>query len=342
MPDAFHRDLSSRSSSLPILIRTRDMDSSDVLHQLKQQHQAYFPIVNDPALLTEYAVDFFGPEGQEPLLTHTTREIARSLLLKRCDQWADACCAQDRQAVFVQEAADYSGIGMQDLAHRLKLVLDVIENPETLLGYLAKAFGPLGPHGLAITDEAQWQEIDDLFLCRMPYPSGFPSKGSLSTASSPSTYQKTYRRGENVHILRSASSAIKAERIAMRNPSVEPLIAAENPPSSRHGDENRQSDETCVIEPEVLQGKGSQTGLSDQGLSVMQVAGLCALCVGAGAIGGLMLAGLGRGVLTKAGAEALGSIGTFAVGSLGRRVFTGPRGGRYIVTSTGTKSYNVA
>jgi len=45
------------------------MSTLSTFHQLKQQHQAYFSIVNDPALLTEYAVEFFGPEGEEPLLS---------------------------------------------------------------------------------------------------------------------------------------------------------------------------------------------------------------------------------------------------------------------------------
>ena len=62
--------------------------------------------------------------------------------------------------------ADYGAISEEDLMVKVNLILQVIEDPEHLLGYISKVFGPSGPEGLAITDETAWAELDDLFLCR--------------------------------------------------------------------------------------------------------------------------------------------------------------------------------
>jgi len=325
------------------------MSTLSTFHQLKQQHQAYFSIVNDPALLTEYAVEFFGPEGEEPLLSYTTQDLARSRLLQQCEQWSMSCITDQRLPVFVQEGADYSMLAEHELENKVSMILDVIEDPESLLGFLAKAFGPSGPEGLAITDENQWQELDNLFLCRMPYPNGFQSS-QKTPPRPPSVYRNTHCCEDNIDVAQSPILTVENRTgllpaTIQRANSQELIISAKEHRSQTRCTANHENKPEPVIDPEVLGADRFQTSQADprdQGLSPMQMAGLCALCLGAGAIGGLVIASLGRGITTKAGAEAFGAIGSIAMGGFRRAVFTGPRGGRYTITSSGTKSYNVA
>ena len=113
-------------------------------------------------------------------------------------------------------------------------------------------------------------------------------------------------------------------------------------PSSLSLTESRPLEEPAnaspVIDPEVIQTEACK---QNAGPSTLEIVGLCTVCVGVGLVGGLAVAGLGRFLASSKGKELAVSLGTVAFRSLGQQVFTGPRGGRYVITSNGTKSYNV-
>ena len=71
------------------------------------------------------------------------------------------------------------------------------------------------------------------------------------------------------------------------------------------------------------------------------IAGLLVLGAGVGAGGCIALAALARLLTTPAGARTIGTLAPAALGGLTRQIFTGPNGGRYVITRTGTKSYCV-
>jgi hypothetical protein len=98
---------------------------------------------------------------------------------------------------------------------------------------------------------------------------------------------------------------------------------------------------TPVIEPEVLQSEACQTAPQRDAPSTLEIVGLCAVCVGVGVVGGLAVVGVGKLLASPTGRKVAADLGTAAFRSLGQQVFTGPRGGRYVITSNGTKSYNV-
>jgi hypothetical protein len=282
---------------------------------LKNQHKAYFPIVNDPHLLVEYVLDFFGPEGSEPLLTPQTLLGARALLLNRCQSWSAQRKSQGKKEAFVEKEADYDAISAEDLKFKVNLILQVIEDPEHLLGYISRVFGPSGPEGLGITDEATWSDLDDLFLCRMPYPTEFPEPESHTAEPiRVGLYRNTYARGEIVETV------------------ITPPVPLPNAPT------------TQVIEPEVLPRAEPILSVAMKPVSAMEIAGWCALGVGAVLFGGVAIKSLGRSLASPAGVALADEFATTAFMGLlatAREVFKGPRGGKYTVTSNGTKSYNV-
>ncbi len=96
-----------------------------------------------------------------------------------------------------------------------------------------------------------------------------------------------------------------------------------------------------MIEPEVLKSDACQTTPQKDGPSTLEIVGLCAVCVGVGVVGGLAVVGLGKLLASPTGRKVAADLGTAAFRSLGQQVFTGPRGGLYVITSNGTKSYNV-
>lgn len=282
---------------------------------LKRQHEAYFPIVNDPHLLVEYALNFFGPQGPEPLFTPDTELEARALVFERCESWSARRKEQGRKPTFVEEEADYGVISEEDLMVKVNLILQVIEDPEHLLGYISKVFGPSGPKGLAISDEDTWYELDDLFLGRLPYSTGYPEPESHTAEPiSVGLYRNTYARGEVVETV------------------ITPPVPLLNAPT------------TQVIEPEVLPRTEPISPVATKPVSAMEIAGLCALGAGALLFGGVAIKGLGRFLASPAGAALVDEFASSALVGLSataRQVFLGPRGGKYTVTSNGTKSYNV-
>jgi len=279
------------------------------------QHKAYFPIVNDPYLLVEYALHFFGPEGHEPLFTPKSALDVRAIFLKRCERWSELRHAQGNKQSFVEEEADYDTISEEDLLAKVNLILQVIEDTEHLLGYISKVFGPSGPEGLAITDETAWAELDDLFLCRMPYPSDFPeSEPQPAEPASIGLYRHSYARAKDV------------ETIII--PPAHQSIATTTP----------------LIEPEVLPPPEPKPPAATKPVSAMEIAGWCALGAGAVLLGGFAIKSLGRFLVSPAGAALADELATTALMGLSaaaRPVFVGPRGGKYTVTANGTKSYNV-
>ena len=283
---------------------------------LKNQHKAYFPIVNDPHLLVEYALNFFGPEGSEPLLTPQTLLEARALLFNRCESWSAQRKSQGKKESFVEKEADYDAISAEDLRVMVILVLQVIEDSELLLCYISKAFGPSGPEGLAITDEIAWAELDDLFLCRMPYPFDFPeSEPPSAEPASNGLYRHSYAKGEAIEAI-------------IVTPVLQPPAGAPTP----------------VIEPEVLPPPGSTPPAVTKPVSALEIAGWCALGVGAVLFGGVAIKSLGRLLASPAGAalaDEFAATAFMGLSATAREVFMGPRGGKYTVTANGTKSYNV-
>ena len=84
-----------------------------------------------------------------------------------------------------------------------------------------------------------------------------------------------------------------------------------------------------------------QVSQTAAGLTTKEVVGICAVCVGVGVVGGLAVATFGSALVAVAGRAAMGSLASAALGGLGRPVFTGPRGGRFVITKSGLKSYMV-
>jgi len=302
-------------SANPGMPSTYAQQAVEAIELLKKQHKAYFPIVNDPHLLAEYALDFFGPDGTDPLFTQQTALDARSLLQNRCAIWSRSREAQGKKHGFVEEEADYGSISEEDLRVKVNLILQVIEDPENLLGYISKVFGPSGPEGLAITDETAWTELDDLFLCRMHYPSDFPeSETQPAKPTSNGLYRHSYAKGEAVEAIIVAPVHLPAISTAP------------------------------VIEPEVLPPPGTTPNAATKPVSAMEIAGWCALGAGAVLLGGVAIKSLGRFLASPAGAALADEFATAAFKGLtaaARPVFVGPRGGKYTVTANGTKSYNV-
>ncbi|MCP9883433.1 hypothetical protein KBY65_13310 [Cyanobium sp. Alchichica 3B3-8F6] len=146
------------------------------LELVKRQHKTYFPIVNDPCLLSAYVLDFFGPDGAEPILSYRAQIDAHDILEKRCEQWHRSCKKRAQKIIFVEDDGDKSTVSEDEFKVKLELILTILENSDHLLKYVAKVFGPSGPDGLAITDQELWDELDDLFLCRLPYPETFPTQ----------------------------------------------------------------------------------------------------------------------------------------------------------------------
>ena len=271
---------------------------------LQRRFKACEAILSDPPLLVEYLIDFFGPVGCEPLLTPSTQQEAKRLLMQRCDLWqASSAIATTDSAWGITDPPEHlEHSGTQ--SHQFMInVVEMMEDPEALLGYLSQMFGPGGPTGLAIEEERLWNRLDDLFLCRIPYPENFnvPDEQKTEQASA-EVYPQTLSRGQMVDDLQ------------------EP-----NP-----------------MEPEVIPSThAAQEFAASSGLSTKEVIEICAVCVGVGVLGGLAVAGLGSLLASSAGQAAMGSLATAAFGGLRRPVFTGPRGGRYVITSSGSKSYMV-
>lgn len=319
---------------------------------LKRQHEAYFPIVNDPFLLAEYILDFFGPEGVEPIFSQHSALEVRNLLFKCCDRWNTLIQTQGRQALFVEDGGDYSTVSEDDLGIKVNLVLQVIEVPEHLLGYISRVFGPTGPDGLAIKYEQEWAELDDLFLCRMPYPTGFSDPAlEFNPQSSQGLYRRSYAKGElvesvtvpPVHCAKSESdlvghkppSALSLYRNAYAKGELVESVKA--PPA------HCAKSVAHLVEVEVVSDSKIPPSNSSRTPSAMEIASWCAVGAGALVLGGFAIKAIGKVLASPAGAALVDELVTSALmdfSSAAREVFVGPRGGKYTVTANGTKSYN--
>ena len=303
--------------------------------RLRKRHQAYFPILNDPYLLVEYVLEFFGPNGQDHILTSSDQEEAKQLLLALCNRWSDHCKSQNKPAYFSERPSDYASISHADLQLKTRLVLDILEDSDKLPRFFYKAFNPDGPEGLAIKDELTWNKLDDWFLCRMPYPKSL-YRNDICQASRQNKgfYHLAYSRGEKVEVVEKTLAPMSSSKAAIISKSADAYSSEVNlKPEPFTNPE--------VIEPEVVISVPESEEPASQGLSTMEVVGLCAVCVGAGVVGGLAVAALGGMLASPAGRSTMGSLASAGMSAFGRRVFTGPRGGRYVITENGTKSYCV-
>jgi len=298
-------------------------DQSVQVDVLKKQHAAYFPILNNPELLYQYVLEFFGPNGTEPLLTEGDIGEAESMFEWCCSNWRIHCGRNGKKAVFAEVEDDNTDISKDDLQVKLGCMLLILEDPENLLIYVASVFGPRGPQGLAITDKETWDQLDDLFMGRLPSPPelAYP-KENMSEDRPKGTYRQAFNKGEFVEVV----GELQEQKQQLQLSHQEPVAI---PP---------------VIEPEILDPFYSDGASPIPRMSAVEIAGWCALGAGAAVLGGLALRGLGRYLASPAGKAAVNACLAAALSSLSsptREVFVGPRGGKYTVTANGTKSYNV-
>lgn len=296
---------------------------------LIRQHKAYFPIVNEPQLLAEYALGFFGPDGEEPLLSEKTTTLARQWFEHRCSRFKSLCELRGQSPCFTTAEADYEAIPQEDLQIKADLILQVIEDPEHLLGFIAGAFGPGGPDGLATTDPDEWDELDYMLLFRMPYPSEFSTHLRTSEPSHEACsglYRHIYGHSQ------------KTEKIATSPPTkssgqiVQPLSQSK-----------KEEPLPPLIEPEVVsRNPDKEPDRSKHQFSTMEIVGFCALGAGVAVAGALAVKGLGKLLESPTARSVILEVAQQALGAASQQVFVGPRGGRYTVTANGRKNYNVA
>jgi len=296
---------------------------------LIRQHKAYFPIVNELQLLAEYALGFFGPDGEEPLLSEKTTTLARQWFEHRCSRFKSLCELRGQSPCFTTAEADYEAIPQEDLQIKADLILQVIEDPEHLLGFIAGAFGPGGPDGLATTDPDEWDELDYMLLFRMPYPSEFSTHLRTSEPSHEACsglYRHIYGHSQ------------KTEKIATSPPTkssgqiVQPLSQSK-----------KEEPLPPLIEPEVVsRNPDKEPDRSKHQFSTMEIVGFCALGAGVAVAGALAVKGLGKLLESPTARSVILEVAQQALGAASQQVFVGPRGGRYTVTANGRKNYNVA
>lgn len=296
---------------------------------LIRRHKAYFPIVNEPQLLAEYALGFFGPDGEEPLLSEKTTTLARQWFENRCSRFKSICELREQSPCFTTAGADYEAITQEDLQIRVDLILQVIEDPEHLLGFIAGAFGPGGPDGLATTDPDEWDELDCMLLCRMPYPLEFSSRLRTSKPdheASSGLYRHIYGHGQKTK--KTATSPLKKSSDQTAQPLSQSKKKETLPP---------------LIEPEVVsRDPDEEPDRSRYQLSMMEIVGFCALGAGVAIAGALAVKGLGKLLKSPTARGVMLEVAQQALGAASQQVFVGPRGGRYTVTANGRKNYNVA
>ncbi len=298
-------------------------DESVQIDVLKKQHAAYLPILNNPELLYHYVLEFFGPNGKEPLLTEEDIGEAESVFEWCCSNWRIHCGSIGKKAVFAEVEDDNTDISKDDLQVKIGCMLLILEDPENLLIYVANIFGPTGPQGLAITDEETWDQLDDLFMGRLPSPPALAYlKESISEDGPKGAYRQAFNKGEFVEVVGELQEQKQQLQLSHQE-------AVAIPP---------------VIEPEILDPFCSDRTSPVHRMSAVEIAGWCALGAGAAVLGGLALRGLGRFLASPAGKAAVNEYLAAALTNLSsptREVFVGPRGGKYTVTASGTKSYNV-
>ncbi len=296
---------------------------------LIRQHKAYFPIVNEPQLLAEYALGFFGPDGEEPLLSEKTTTLARQWFEHQCSRFKSLCELREQSPCFTTAEADYEAITQEDLQIKVDLILQVIEDPEHLLGFIAGAFGPGGPDGLATTDPDKWDELDCMLLCRMPYPLEFSTHVRTSKPdheASSGLYRHIYGHGQKTEKIATSPLTESSDQI------VQPLSQSK-----------KEEPLPPLIEPEVVsRNPDEETDRSKHQLSTMEIVSFCALGAGVAVAGALAVKGLGKLLKSPTARGVMLEVAQQALGAASQQVFVGPRGGRYTVTANGRKNYNVA
>ena len=289
----------------------------------------------------EYVLDYFGPMGAEPLLTEEDSSKAREMLLKRCNEW-HRLERMGRESLLDMSEDKFTHADLNFLEKEVDAILAIIENAEPLLTYFVQVFGPQGPTYLSIEDEESWNVLDDLFLCRLPYPLEFSAKPeNKSEIDRPSKYRLCFRRGERVEVL--DAQAIDTE--------VEDACQSCTDKNEELDEQDliKMSATTALIPEQTIDANTAtfvaKDNLGNPELPGWAVVGICAAGAGCAVLGGLAMTSMIRFLMTPKGSSLASELLVSAVNAAAKtalsEVKTGPRGGKYVVTANGTKSYCV-